>query len=91
MAPKIPLNVLSGDCPMENQNEMLYAKDERWLNAVIKELEARHAALGIMEESGPPLFVQKLKRRFEERQARQRLCGRIQAGETICFSRFHLL
>jgi len=62
---------------------MLYAKDERWLNAVLKELEARHAALGIMEEPGPPLFVQKLKKRLEERRAKQRLCGKIQTGETM--------
>ncbi len=57
---------------MDNFNEMLYAKDETWLYALIEETKARRAALGIKEEQGPPEFVLKMRKRLEEYKARQR-------------------
>lgn len=56
---------------MDNPNPMLGAKDETWLYGLIEEAKARRAALGIIEEPGPPLFVQKLRKRLEERKAKQ--------------------
>jgi hypothetical protein len=56
---------------MDNPNYMLGLKDETWLNALIEEVKTRRAALGIVEEPGPPLFVQKFRKRLEERKAKQ--------------------
>jgi len=56
---------------MDNPNPMLGLKDETWLNALIEEVKARRAALGIVEEPGPPLFVQKFRKRLDERKAKQ--------------------
>jgi len=56
---------------MNSSNEMLLAKDDSGLWALVEELKARRAARGITELDGPPLFVQKFRKRLEERQARQ--------------------
>jgi predicted RNase H-like HicB family nuclease len=52
---------------MSNANEILGAKDDREFWALIEELKQRRAARGIKEPEGPPLFVQKMRKRIEER------------------------
>jgi len=57
---------------MDNPKEMLLAKDDSGLWTLIDELKARRAARGIKEPEGPPLIVQKMRKRLEEYKARQR-------------------
>ena len=52
---------------MSNSNEIFGAKDDREFWALIEELKQRRAARGIKEPEGPPLFVQKVRKRIEER------------------------
>jgi len=56
---------------MSNSNEMVLAKDGPEVWAFIEELKQRRAAKGIKEPEGPPLFVQKVRKRIEERKAKQ--------------------
>jgi len=56
---------------MSNSNEMILAKDGREYWDFIEELKQKRAARGIKEPEGPPLFVQKFRKRLEERKAKQ--------------------
>jgi predicted RNase H-like HicB family nuclease len=52
---------------MSNANEIIGAKDDREFWTLIEELKQRRAAKGIKESEGSPLFVQKVRKRIEER------------------------
>jgi hypothetical protein len=56
---------------MNSHKEMLIAKDDSGLWALVEELKARRAARGIKEPEGPPEFVKKFRKRLAERKAQQ--------------------
>jgi len=56
---------------LNNSQELFFAKDDADHWAFIEEMKQERAARGIKEPEGPPPFVQKMRKRLEERKAQQ--------------------